>query len=107
MAHFAFLRIKAAMIELKTFKYSLLHDDEPCSKDCRPVIMTENSLSENSLKILVTSTYVEQTTSSGINTHFKGFVLSVKPLSNIQTATRSCDVAVRIDLSSRKQFYAQ
>jgi hypothetical protein len=69
--------------------------------------MTENSFSENSLKILVTSTYVEEATISGINTHFKDFVPSVKPFSNIQTGTRSCDVAARIDLSSRKRFYAQ
>jgi hypothetical protein len=107
MAHFAFRRIKAATIELKTFKYSLLHDNEPCSKDCRPVIMTENSLNENSLKILVTSTYVEQATISEINKHFKDFVLSVKPFSDFQTDMRSCDVAARINFSSRKRFYAQ
>jgi hypothetical protein len=107
MVHFAFLRINAVTIELKTFKCSLLYDNETCSKGCRPVMMTENSSNENGSKILVTSKCVEQVNISEINIHFKDFVLSVKPFSNFQTDTRSCDVAARIDFSSGKRFYVQ
>jgi len=66
-----------------------------------------NSLSENSLKILLTSTYVEQATISEINIHFKDFLLSVKPFSNFENDTRSCNVAARIAFPTRKRFYAQ
>ena len=102
MAHSAFRRTKVATTESKTFKYSLRYDNEPC----RPVIMTENSFSENRLKIPVMSSYVEQASIYEINTHFKGFVNSVKPFSKFQTDTRSYDLAARIDYSSRKLFYA-
>jgi len=60
--------------------------------------MTENSLSENSFKILVTSKYVEQATISEINIHFKDFLLSVTPFSNFETDTKSYNVAALIAL---------